>query len=346
MSQRYRVALIGFGTVGQGLVEILRDRGSFLAERFGIEVLVTAVCDFRLGSAYRESGFEPTELLEAAAASAVGDLPADARGWDALTTIERSNAEVVAEMSFTNLETGEPGLSHVRATLSGGRHVITTNKGPVALRFPELLDLARQNGVSIGVEGTVMSGTPTLALGTDLVAGAGVTKIEGILNGTTNFILTRMEEGLGYEDALAEAQELGYAEADPTGDVDGHDAAGKVVILANLVMGEPLTMSDVERTGISGVTPADVAAAADAGERWKLIGSVSTSEDGATRARVSPERVPHDHPLAAIGGAMNAAVFTTDLLGPVTLVGPGAGRLETGYALIGDLLAIHRRFGS
>ena len=340
---RYRLALIGFGTVGQGLVEILRDRGGALRDRYGLEAVVTAVSDLRLGSASRAAGFEPEELLEAAASGSLGSLPADAHGWDALQTIERAECDVVAEMSFTNLETGEPGLGHVRAALGRGRHVITTNKGPVALRFPELLDLAEAHSASIGVEGTVMSGTPALALGTDAIAGAGVTRIEGILNGTTNYILTRMEAGLAYQDALAEAQEKGYAEADPAGDVEGHDAAGKVVILANLVMGEPLAMADVDCAGITGLRPDDVAAAADAGERWKLIGTVERDANGHVTARVAPERVPLDHPLAAVGGATNAITYTTDLLGPVTLVGPGAGRLETGYALIGDLLSIHRR---
>lgn len=345
MNRRYRLALIGFGTVGQGLVEILRDRGTALADRFGVEVLITAVSDLRKGSAYRAEGFEPAELLDAAASNAIADLPADATGWDALETIENATADVIAELSFTNLETGEPGLSHVQAALARKRHVITTNKGPIALRFPELVERAREAGVSIGVEGTVMSGTPALALGADLLAGAGVTRIEGILNGTTNYILTRMEQCLAYGEALAEAQDRGYAEADPTGDVEGFDAAGKVVILANLVMGEPLTMADVARSGITGLSASDVAEAREEDEHWKLVGSVSRSAAGDVHAEVGPMRIPADHPLASIRGAMNAVTFTTDLLGPVTLVGPGAGKLETGYALIGDLLAIDRRKG-
>jgi homoserine dehydrogenase len=140
---------------------------------------------------------------------------------------------------------------------------------------------------------------------------------------------------------LAEAQERGYAEADPTGDVEGFDAAGKVVILGNLLMGEPITMSDVDRTGISGLTPEDIQAAAEAGERWKLIGSVER-RSGEVSAIVSPQRVPLSHPLSSVGGAMNAVTFDTQILGEVTLVGPGAGRLETGYSVLVDLLEIHR----
>jgi homoserine dehydrogenase len=247
-------------------------------------------------------------------------------------------------MSYTDLETGEPALTHVRHALNNGRHVVTTNKGPTALHFPELQRLAQENGVQLGVEGTVMSGTPALRVGMELLAGAGIRRVQGILNGTTNYILTQMEAGATYEAALAEAQEKGYAEADPSGDVEGHDAAGKVVILANLLLDLPLTMGDVACEGITALTPHDIRAAREAGERWKLIGLVQRSDDeqGYT-ARVRPTRLPLAHPLASVSGATNAITYTTDLLGDVTLVGPGAGRVETGYALLGDMLGIHRQ---
>lgn len=333
-----RLAMIGFGTVGQGFAEILVEHGAMLAERHGLEVVITAVSDFNRGSVYRSAGFSPRELLDAA--DRLEQLRADAKGWDALTTIREAEADAVAELSFTDLRTGEPALSHVRAALSRGMDVVTTNKGPIALAFSELRKLAAEHGAGIGVEGTVMSGTPTLALGTGLLASAGVSRIQGILNGTTNYILTRMEAGLDFDAALAEAQREGYAEADPSGDVDGIDAAGKVVILANLVMDAPLGMADVERRGIREVSAADVAAAAKAGERWKLIGSVERGQGGGVKAAVAPVRLPLAHPLAGIGGPTNACTFTTELLGDVTIVGPGAGRLATGYALIEDLIAL------
>jgi homoserine dehydrogenase len=333
-----RLALIGFGTVGQGFAQILAERGEGLAERHGLELSIIAVSDFNRGSVYRAKGFDPRELLDAA--DALEALDADARGWDALTTIRESGADVVAELSFTDLKTGEPALTHVREALTLGMDVVTTNKGPIALRFAELRRLGAEHGAGIGVEGTVMSGTPTLALGAGLLAGAGVSRIQGILNGTTNYILTRMEAGLDFAAALAEAQRLGYAEADPSGDVDGIDAAGKVVILANLVMDAPLAMDDVTRKGIRDITPDDIAAAAAAGERWKLLGSVERRPDGSVKASVGPQRVPLSHPLAGIGGPTNACTFTTDLLDDVTIVGPGAGRLATGYALVEDLIAL------
>jgi len=340
-----RLAMIGFGTVGQGFAQILADRGVELQTRYGLEVRIVAVADLQRGSVHDPAGLDPRRLLEAVKGGGSLDATtAPERGWDALETIARADADVVAELAFTDLTSGEPALTHVRAALERGLHVITTNKGPVALAWTELDRIAAQHGVRLEAEGTVMSGTPALHLGTELLAGAGVQRIEGILNGTTNYMLGRMEAGASFESALAEAQAEGYAEADPSGDVEGIDAAGKVVILANRVMGAQLRMSDVKREGITRLTPDDLAAARADGERLKLIGRIE--RDGSTvRASVAPRRIREDHPLAGVSGAMNAVAYTTELLGEVTLTGPGAGRLATGYALTLDLLAIHRSRG-
>ena len=338
----YRLAIIGFGNVGQGFAEILRDHGTRLLEQFGVRYRIVGVSDNLKGSIHDPAGFDPGDLLDAVRLSGnLGGVDAADRGWDGIEMARQSSADVVVELSYTDLETGEPATGHIKAALDAGKHVVTTNKGPVALHYSELAELARERGLEIGVEGTVMSGTPTVLNGMNLLRGAGIKRVQGILNGTCNYILTRMEEGSTYEDALQEAQDNGYAEADPTGDVEGFDAAGKVVILANLLMGVPIGMDDVQRTGISGLTPADIAAAREAGERWKLIGTLEPSDSGVT-ASVLPERVPLAHPLASVGGATNAVTYSTELLGDVTLVGPGAGRLETGYSVLVDLLEIHR----
>jgi homoserine dehydrogenase len=337
----YRLALIGFGNVGQGLVQILAERSDNFAALFGVRFKVVAVSDMLKGSVYNPDGLDLAALLQAAPTGNLNSVPAPQRGWDALRTIRESNADVVVEMTYTDLQTGMPAISHVEAAFKAHKHVITTNKGPVALRYQELAALAKANNVQFGVEGSVMSGTPSLVLGTDLLAAAGVTKVQGIVNGTTNFILTRMAGGYAYADALAEAQKLGYAEADPAGDVEGFDAAGKVVILANLMMNAGISMADVDRQGITRLTVADVDAAKAAGECWKLIGCVEKTAGG-VKASVKPTRLPLSHPLAGVGGATNAITYTTDLLGDVTLIGPGAGRLATGYAIIVDLLQIHR----
>lgn len=339
----YRLALIGFGNVGQGLARILQQQGADLTQRYGAHFQIVAVSDLLKGSVYDPNGLDIVGLLEAMEEDGnLENVKAPYKGWDAMRTVSETNADVIVEISYTDLQTGEPALSHIRTALGAGKHVVTTNKGPIALHYPELHALAEEHGVEIGAEGTVMSGTPALRLGMELLAGAGVARIQGILNGTTNYMLTQMELGNTYADALADAQARGYAEADPTGDVEGYDAAGKVVILANMLMGAALKMEDIDRTGISGLTPADIEAAKEAGERWKLIGSVEKSADG-IRAAVKPQRLPLSHPLAGVGGATNAITYSTDLLGDVTLVGPGAGRVETGYALISDMLAIHRK---
>ncbi len=341
-----RLALIGFGNVGQGLAHILHQRSTQLAQQFGLDLQIVAVSTLNKGGVYDPQGLDPAALLAAVqqprGPQPLSAVPAPHYGWDALRTIAQSNADIVLELSYTDLQTGEPALTHVREALRQGKHVVTANKGPAALHLPQLRRLAQENGVELGVEGTVMSGTPALRLGTELLAGAGIRRLQGVLNGTTNYILTQMESGATFEAALAEAQARGYAEADPTGDVEGHDAAAKLVILANLLLDLPLTPADVPCTGITALTPQDIRAAQAAGERWKLIGVVARTAHG-YEAGVQPVRLPLSHPLASVSGATNAITYTTDLLGDLTLVGPGAGRIETGYALLADVLALARR---
>lgn len=340
--REYRLALIGFGNVGQGLATILRDLNSALAQHYGAHYTIVAVNTASHGSLYDPDGLDPAQLVDAAGAGRLATLAAPHRDWTAARVAAESNADVVIEMSPTDLATGEPATSTLRAALQHGRHAITTNKGPVALHYDELAALAAAQGAFLGIEGTVMAGTPVLRLGRELLAGAGITRIIGILNGTTNFILTEMRAGASYETALAEAQALGYAEADPTADVEGHDAAVKLVILGNLLLGGSLRPGEVTTQGISQLTATDIAAAAQAGECWKLVGQIVATDNG-LEAAVAPRRLPLSHPLAGVDGATNAVTFSTQLNGDVTLVGPGAGRMETGFAVIGDLLALHRQ---
>ncbi len=337
-----RLAIVGYGNVGQGFVQILSEQAQYLEEQFNIQFKIVAVNDIRFGSLYDPNGLPLHTLLDAGQVGDLASIPAPHYGWSVDAMLAQSNADTLVEASYTDLRTGEPALSYIRQALSTGKHVVTTNKGPIALCFPELKSLAAEHQVSIGYEGTVMSGTPTIALGRNLLAAAHIQRIQGILNGTTNFILTRMEDGGSYTEALTEAQALGYAEADPTGDVEGFDAAGKVVILSNILMGAGLAMADVERQGITQLTQEDIQQAAERGERWKLIGTVENVA-GRVIASVRPTSLPSEHPLANVKGALNAVTYTTDLLGEVTLIGAGAGRLQTGFALLNDLLAIHGR---
>ncbi len=341
MTRTVRLGLVGFGNVGQGLAQILKESRDEYIEKFGLDLKITAVVDALKGSLYDPNGLDADQLLDKITKdNTLKGLPAEKADWDALSMIRESNADVIVEMSYTDLKTGQPATDHLKEALKLKKHVVTTNKGPVALYYGELEQLAKANGVQIGVEGTVMSGTPTLRLAREILAAGKIRKVMGILNGTTNYILTQMESGMSYADALAEAQKLGYAEADPTGDVEGFDAAGKVVILARLLMNTQISMEEVDRTGISKLTLEDINAAKAAGERWKLIGSLEWVE-GKLKASVKPQLLPVSHPLAGVSGATNAAHFTTDYAGEVTLIGPGAGRLPTGYAVIEDVLGIY-----
>ncbi len=339
---RHTLALVGFGVVGHGLVELLREKRDALRERYGFEYDVVAVTDLLQGSVYDPAGLDLGLLLSGSGDRPLDSYPGGEHGMDAIATIERTESSIVVEVSYTDIETGEPAYTHFKTALEAGKHVVTTNKGPVTLYLDELEALARERNVQLRYEGTVLSGTPCLNLAALCLPGSEITQIRGIVNGTTNFILTEMEHGMDYADALAKAQELGYAEAKPDADVEGWDAVAKVVIMSRSLMGLPVRVADVRREGITGVSRHDVEAALAGRRRYKLLAAVKRNEGGFT-ASVEPRKVPLDDPLASVMGPVNAVTFVTDTLGDVTVVGPGAGKRETGYSLLADLLEIHRR---
>ena len=343
----HKLALIGCGTVGQGLLQILHDKKVYLRDAFGFEARVVAISDKLKGSLLVPEGIDIPALLEVLAqgktlAAYPKALPGQTEPLDPLDMLERTDAGIVAEMTYTDIKTGEPATSYIKKALRLGKHVVTSNKGPAALHYREICELARQNGLQFRIEGTVMSGTPVFHLAEAGLAGNAVLEVKGILNGTTNFILSKMEtEGMDYGPALALAQKLGYAEADPTADVEGFDALAKVVILSNVLLGGSIGTGDVARTGISAISRADVLAAKAQGFRYKLIGRTALV-DGKVEASVAPVKLPLTDPLAGVMGAHNALTFDTDLMGKVTIQGAGAGRIETGYSILSDMLAIHR----
>jgi homoserine dehydrogenase len=336
----YRLILIGFGSAGQGLAQILRYHGDWLARRYGVHLRIVGVATRARGVVYDPDGIAPADLLDATEREGhLRRLPAH-REWSTLDLVEQAAADVLVELSPTDLESGEPATSYIRAAFARGMHAITANKGPIALHFAELRRLAAEASLYLGFEGTVMSGTPALRVGWSTLAGCEILELRGIVNGTTNYILTQMESGMSYADALVEAQRLGYAEADPSGDVEGYDAAAKAVIMANVLMNARIGFANVERMGITTLTRDTIAAARASGDRWKLIARVWREGDH-VRASVQPTRLPLSHPLANVGGATNALTFTTDLLGDVTLIGPGAGGAPTGFAVLSDILEMH-----
>ena len=338
-----RLLFLGFGTVGQGLAELLLAKRDELKKRYGLDWIVTGIADTLKGNAYDAKGIDLAKALTMAAkGESLAALDRGGKGWDALAMAKHAEADVLLEATYTDIKTGEPATSHIRAALDRGVHVVTTNKGPLALHYRELAELAAKRKVEFLFEGTVMSGTPVLNLLRETLAGAEIIEMQGILNGTTNYILTRMEEGLSYEAALAKAQELGYAEAVPDADVLGWDALAKVTILANVVFGASLKPTESPCEGITKITAADIAKAKADGKRYKLIGRV-WREGGAVKAAVAPRLVDLSQPLAGVMGATNAVAISTDALGEVTIVGPGAGKAQTGFSMLTDLLHIVRR---
>lgn len=336
---KHKIALIGFGTVGQGLCEILLNKKDSLKEKYDFDYDIVAVADFLYGNVYNPDGLDIPAMLEEAKEKK--KFTKDITEMDNLSLITKCNADIVCELTFTDLKTGGPAVDHCKTALKSGKSIVTSNKGPAALYYPEMKKLADENNVKFLIEGTVCAGTPVINLTDGPLAGCKIFKIAGILNGTTNYMLSEMEKGMAYDEVLKIAQEKGYAEADPTGDVEGHDAQGKVTILANIVMGASLKVSDVSCKGITGITSEDIENAKKQNARWKLIGTVE-NVDGKVTGSVAPEMVNLSHPLAGVMGATNALTFTTDLLGDVTIVGPGAGKIETGFSILTDILSIHK----
>lgn len=339
----YKLAYIGFGTVGQGLSEIILSHGDALKTAYGVEIKLVAIADQLKGSVYDPDGIDPADVLSYMREhGSIKDYKCRFSGWDSMRTIEESNADIVVEASYTNIDTGEPAVTHIRKAFESGKHVVTTNKGPMVKAYPELMAFAAKNNVFFGFEGTVLSGTPVFSLAKYCLPANEIREIKGILNGTTNYILGEMEKGLSYETALKQAQLAGYAEAQPDADVKGYDALAKVIILADVLMNEKLDIASIPCEGITGISGDDIAKALKEGCRYKLIGSIKR-EKGSITAKVGPQKLPLSNALAGISGAMNAITFVTEFLGETTIVGAGAGKIETGYALLKDILEIHRK---
>ena len=336
----YNLALIGFGGVNRALAQLVDDDPARF-DHLGFALKVVAITDLQMGSLIQADGIDLGAVLTLPRGTTFASFPGGSATADNEYVIRESPADIAVEATFTNPVDGEPAASHVRWALESGKSVTTTNKGPVALHGAELTRLAAANDAVFAYEGAVLSGTPVLGLARDQFAGLTIRGVQGILNGTSNYVLGRMEAGMALEEAVAEAQAEGYAEADPTADIGGSDVQLKVAILANELLGAGISPVDVDTTGITDITADDIIAAATAGKRYKLIGSAHRDADGRVITKVAPQAVSADHPLANIPGATNAVSFDTDLLGTVTITGPGAGRVETAFALITDIVSIH-----
>lgn len=330
-----RLIMIGFGTVGQNLARIIDLRKNELLNHFGLNPRIVAIVDTG-GAAIDPTGLDiKNALATKQTKGSVAEDPEHGRhSLDAMQVIEGVDAEVVLEMTPTKISDGEPGLSHIRAALRNRKHVVTTNKAPLAMAMPSLIEMASYNEVQLKFSGTVGGGTPILSFASKCLNGNTIIALTGILNGTTNYILTRMAESDSSMDtALKEAQASGYAEDDPSYDLDGVDTACKLVILANSVMGRQCSIGDVEIKGIREVNREDTGEAKKNSCRLKLVGTI------ADEIRVEPQRIPRTSPLC-VDGTLNAVSFKTELMSDITIVGKGAGGVETATAVLRDIVDV------
>ena len=340
-----RLALVGFGVVGQGFARLLSTKHDLLKQLYDLDISLVSVANARHGLIYREDGLDIQTLLELAAAGhSLTTHPGITYREKPLEGLRSIQADVLVEATPTNLRDAEPGISHIRTALSQRMHVVTANKGPAALSASELLELARLHNVQLRMEATVMAGTPVISTILEGMAGAQVHTICGILNGTTNYILSAMATGRDYAEVLADAQAQGYAETDPTADVEGYDAVAKTLILSALVFGRSLKPEQVARQGITNITREQVQRATEQGQRIKLIASLrlhsdNDGDEGSLDARVEPLALPLSDPLARVDGVMNAISIQADTLSEVTIIGPGAGAIQTGQGLLADVIA-------
>lgn len=328
-----RISIIGFGYVGAGVAEVIRRKREVIARKYGLDIKIVGIADLS-GIFMDEDGLNEAEILKLKTGAKNWEKPKDMTTLDVIKDVEH---EVMVETTPTNVVNGEPGLTHIITALESGRHVVTSNKGPLALEYSRLMELAAKRGKELKFEATVGGAMPIISLVRENLAGNGILSIQGILNGTCNYILTRMaEEGLPYEHVLKEAQELGLAEAEPSKDVDGIDTAVKLVILANSVFGMNATYKDVAVAGIAEITPDALKLADAAGYVIKLIGEVD--KEGCLKVR--PRLVPKDDPLN-VSGTLNVATIKTDLAGAITVIGKGAGPVEAASAILSDILSIY-----
>lgn len=333
---KMRLCVLGFGAVGQGLAKVITMKHDELIERYGLDLVITAIADSS-GAAICSSGLDPQLALdikeETGKISSYPDYGVD--DIDGLGVLDEAEYDCLVEATPTNIDDGEPTQSNILKAMNDKKNVVTSNKGSLALNFKTLIETARENNVKFRFEASVGGTMPVINLARESLAGNKIHSVQGILNGTTNYILSRMaNEGTEYEPTLKEAQELGIAETNPYQDVEGLDAACKIVIIANSLMGWDVTLDDVSLHGISDISSNAVKLALKDGYLIKLV---AEANDG--KLTVSPMLVKQGSPFA-VNGTLNVITLKTDLSEDVTVVGVGAGSIETASALLSDIISI------
>lgn len=334
----YDLALIGFGNVGQALARLLIRKRKDLKSQHDLTFEITTIATGSHGGAYNPNGLDINNALEIIeTGNPIHSLSNDFEFKTSLELIRSCGADVLFENSPVNYETGQPAIDHLQAALENSMHAITANKGPVVHAFHELTKLAKSAGRKFYFEATVMDGAPIFSLFRDTLPSATLQAFQGILNSTTNLMLSRMEDGDNFDEALVYAQSVGIAETDPSGDVDGWDAAIKVAALATVLMDIPVKPSEVDRVGIRDITVDMIEQAKSEGKRWKLVCSAKR-EAGKVLAKVAPKMVPPESLLYHTEGTTSIVQFETDVLGKLTLIENDPGPETTAYGLLADFI--------
>lgn len=338
-----KIAVIGYGGVGKALIRLLEEKQEWLAQE-GLSLQVNYIIDY-YGGIYSKTGIDLKKLIEFTKKE--NDITKFKEGGSPDITLDMAlsngDMDLATVITPTNKETGEPGLSFIRSLLSNGIHTVTSDKGPVLLAYPELIKIAEDKKVQLGIGCTTGGALPSVNAGIMDMAGSCIQSIEGILNGTTNFILKEMEDsGRSYEDALKKAQECGIAETDSTLDVEGWDTASKLLILTNVLMGLSKTLSDVSVEGITKLTPQQVAAAAEEGAKYKLMGRTEKKPDGEITMSVCLQKLTPEHLFYGVEGKNKAVRYTSDSLGDLVVVGGASGLIPAAASILRDIVNIHR----
>lgn len=333
------LVMVGFGNVGQAFARLLLRKKPVLAEKFGLEFIVTGIITGRHGGAINSGGINLTRALEiiqrGQSLDILSEQPVPANVTDFIFS---SSADAMLETSPVNHHTGQPAIDHIKAALNKGMHAVTANKGPVVHGFAELNQMAAMRGKRFMYESTVMDGAPIFSLFRGPLPAADLQGFTGILNSCTNFILGLVEKGMSLEEAIVEGQKIGITETDPSADIDGWDAAIKVAALTSVLMGIPLKPQQVDRTGIREITPAMLQEAQQVGERWKLVCTVRREGQRLLEASVKPARVAPGSPLYSIEGTSSYVEFKLDVLPGLGIVEGNPGPDTTAYGMLADLL--------
>jgi len=333
----HKLAFLGFGHVGQALAELLLRKQADIEKQLAITFSVTGIATGSHGCAIDPAGIDLAQALELAQSgqslSRLTRLPVP----DSQAFIQNCGAGVLFETIPVDYASGQPAVDTIRAALERGMHVATANKGPVVHAYRALTDLAAARGVKFYFESAVMDGAPVFALFRETLPAADILGFQGVLNSTTNLILTRMEAGESFAEAVRYAQSIGIAETDPAGDIDGWDAAVKVSALATVLMDMPVEPQYVDRAGIRAITPAEIALAKAQGKRWKLICEARRDGDQ-LRATVAPRQVGVDSPFYGVEGTSSILQIESDVLGKLSITEEDPGPHTTAYGLLADFL--------